>query len=140
MAERRRWTPLLLDSSLGLSNNMGEHCCGESHKRKGKGIFTHQYEQNIEMGKLRSQKISDALNKLSYEDRMFIDYEFNQINKISSEILANNHSLRSQIFDLQSQIDILNIRVRLVRESSSIDEAKRLTYFPRESQFTKIND
>lgn len=119
---------------------MGEHCCGDSHKRKGKGIFTHQYEQNVEMSTIRSQKIRDALEKLSYEDRVFIDYEFNQTNKISNEILANNHLLRSQVFDLQSQIDILNIRVRLVRESSSIEEAKRLTYFPRESQFTKIND
>lgn len=140
MAARRRWTPPLLASSSDLSNNMGEHCCGDSHKRKGKGIFTHQYEQNVEMSTIRSQKIRDALEKLSYEDRVFIDYEFNQTNKISNEILANNHLLRSQVFDLQSQIDILNIRVRLVRESSSIEEAKRLTYFPRESQFTKIND
>lgn len=92
------------------------------------------------MSKIKSQKTTDALNKLSYEDKMMITHEFNKLNKASSEILANNHLLRSKIFDLESQIDILNIRVRLVRESSTIEEAKRLTYFPRESEFTKIND
>ncbi len=80
------------------------------------------------------------MEKLSIEDRAIINMEINSILKSSNEILATNHMLRSRILDLESQVDILNTRIEFVRNSSNIDEAKRLTYFPRESQFTRIND
>jgi hypothetical protein len=140
MVARRLWTPPLLVTSSALSNNMGEHCCGGSQKRKGFGVFTHQYEQNVEMSKIKSRKLSEIMEKLSIEDRAIINMEINSILKSSNEVLATNHMLRSRILDLESQVDILNTRIEFVRNSSNIDEAKRLTYFPRESQFTRIND
>jgi hypothetical protein len=119
---------------------MGEHCCGSSQGRKGFGVFTHQHEQNVEMSKIKSRKLSDVMDKLSLEDRVIVSLEFNGLNKASNEVIANNHMLRSRILELDSQIEILSARIELVRLSSDINEAKRLTYFPRESQFTKIND
>ena len=140
MVARRLWTPPLLATSSALSNNMGEHCCGGSQKRKGFGVFTHQYEQNVEMSQIRSRKLSEIFEKLSIEDKAILSLEFNGLNRASNEVLASNHMLRSKIIEMESQIDILNTRIELVRSSSNIDEAKRLTYFPRDSQFTKIND
>jgi hypothetical protein len=119
---------------------MGEHCCGGSQNRKGFGVFTHEYEQNVEMSQIRNKKFSDIFGKLSIEDKAILSLEFNALNRASNEVLANNHMLRSKILEMESQIDILNTRIELVRSSSNIDEAKRLTYFPRDSQFTKIND
>ena len=92
------------------------------------------------MSKIKSRKLSEIMEKLSIEDRAIINMEINSILKSSNEVLATNHMLRSRILDLESQVDILNTRIEFVRNSSNIDEAKRLTYFPRESQFTRIND
>lgn len=92
------------------------------------------------MSQIRENKLAEILGKIPEEERMFINYELNKMNKVSSEILSNNHLLRSKIFDLESQIDLLNIKVKLVRESETLQDAKRATYYPRESQFTRIND
>lgn len=140
MAARRLWIRLSLATSSALSNYMGEHCCGKSRNRKGFGVYTHQYEENLEMSQIKSRKLADIMDKLSFEERAILNLEFNSINKASSDILANNHSLRSKIYELESKIDILNTRIQFVRQSNNIDEAKRMTYFPRESEFTKIND
>jgi molybdopterin-biosynthesis enzyme MoeA-like protein len=119
---------------------MGDKCCGGSGKRKGFGVYTHQYEQNVEMSHIRESKLSEILSKIPEEERMFINYKLNKMNKISSEILSSNHLLRSKIFDLESEIELMNIKVKLVRESATLQDAKRATYFPRESQFTRIDD
>ena len=119
---------------------MGDKCCGGSGKRKGFGVYTHQYEQKVEMSHIRESKLSEILSKIPEEERMFINYEINKMNKVSSEILSSNHLLRSKIFDLESEVELMSIKVKLVRESTTLQDAKRATYFPRESQFTRIDD
>lgn len=119
---------------------MGENCCGGSHKRRGFGVYTSQYEHNIEMSNIRNSKLNSIYEKLSAEDKVILNAEFYSLNKVSNDVIANNHLLRGKILELESQVEMLNFRISLVRGSSSISEAKNSTYFPRSSEFTKIND
>lgn len=118
---------------------MGEECCGGHAKKRGWGIFTDTYYQNVERSSIRRDALNRVIDKFG-SDGVLIKEELNAMNRAGNQVIANNHELRAEIYDLQSEINILTERLRLVRESKTIEDAHKATYFPHESQFRPVND
>ena len=137
MAVRRRWIRLSLDTSLEISNNMGENCCGGNKKPRGWGIYTDDYFIKVQRTKMRKEAM-DRLYKHSPSDGVLINEELNAMNRVGNEIIANNHQLRAEIYDLKSEIGRLSEIVRLVSEAKNMEEVQTAIHFPYNSKFTPL--
>lgn len=118
---------------------MGEGCCGGHAKRRGFGIYANDYYGEMERSSLRKAAVSRIIDS-SGSDGVLLKEELNAMNRAGSQVIATNHELRAEIYDLQSEINILTERLRLVRESKTIEDAHKATYFPHESQFRPVNE
>lgn len=136
MAVRRLWMLLSLDTSLEISNHMGESCCG-GNKPRGWGIYTDDYYIKIENTKLRKSAM-EKMYKHFPSDALLIQEELNSMNRVGSEIIANNHQLRAEIYDLKNDIGRLSEIVRLVSEAKNMDDVQSALHFPYKAKFNPL--
>jgi hypothetical protein len=118
---------------------MSENCCGGKSKPLGWGVYTDQYYINKANSKLRQDAIKRVAAKSS-SDGVLIMEEINAMNRVGNEIIANNHQLRAEIYDLKSEVNRLTEIVRLVSEASTIEEAKTALHFPYPAKFNPIQE
>ena len=133
---RRLWMPLSLDMS-SETNNMGEGCCGGHAEQRGKGIYTDEYYIN----KVRADIRSDAVRRVisnSGSDGVLVMEEINAVNRAGNQVIANNHELRAEMYDLKSEIGRLSEVVRLVSESKNMDEVQTALHFPYKAKFSPL--
>lgn len=136
MAARRLWMLLSLATS-SETNNMGDSCCGGNAERRGKGMYTDEYYIN----KVRADIRSDAVRRVisnSGSDGVLVMEEINAINRAGNQVIANNHELRAEIYDLKSEIGRLSEVVRLVSESKDMEEVQTALHFPYKSRFNPL--
>jgi hypothetical protein len=116
---------------------MGNDCCGGHAERRGSGIYTDEYYIN----KIRADIRSDALLRVvakSGSDGVLVMEEINAINRAGNQVIANNHELRAEIYDLKSEIGRLNEIVRLVSEAKNMDEVQTALHFPYKNRFNPL--
>lgn len=137
MAGRRLWMLLSLATSSETSNHMGENCCGGHDNRRGKGIYTDEYYINKVRADLRSDAVRRVISN-SGSDGVLVMEEINAINRAGNQVIANNHELRAEIYDLKSEIGRLSEVVRLVGEAKNMDEVQTALHFPYKSRFSPL--
>ena len=137
MAVRRLWMLLSLATSSETSNHMGNNCCGGNEKPRGWGIYTDDYFVKVQRSKMRKEAM-DRLYKHSPSDGVLINEELNAMNRVGNEIIANNHQLSAEIYDLKSEIGRLSEIVRLVSESKNMEEVQTSLHFPYKAKFTPL--
>ena len=119
------------------TNNMGEGCCGGHAEQRGRGMYTDEYYIN----KVRADIRSDAVRRVisnSGSDGVLVMEEINAVNRAGNQVIANNHELRAEMYDLKSEIGRLSEVVRLVSESKNMDEVQTALHFPYKAKFNPL--
>lgn len=119
------------------TSNMGEGCCGGNAERRGKGMYTDEYYIN----KVRADIRSDAVRRVvsnAGSDGVLVMEEINSINRAGNQVIANNHELRAEIYDLKNEIGRLSEVVRLVSESKDMEEVQSALHFPYKAKFNPL--
>lgn len=124
--------PLLVTSSA-TSNHMGHECCGGQGHKNNK-VFTNQYHSNVERSALRREKINQIL-ELAGKDAVFFIEELNAMNRAGNEVIANNHQLRSEIYDLKSKVAMLEEKVYRLSHAINEEEFNKAKNFPFDTEF-----
>lgn len=117
-------------------NHMGNSCCGgKGHKN----VNTDKYYGNVERTNLRMRKIEKIL-ELAGEDAIFFREELAMMNRAGSEIIANNHALRAEIYDLKAKNEMLAVKIGKMATASTPEELEKAKNFPFDEAFRKIED
>ena len=119
------------------TSNMGDSCCGNHAERRGKGIYTDEYYINKVRADLRSDAVRRVISN-SGSDGVLVMEEINSINRAGNQVIANNHELRAEMYDLKSEIGRLSEVVRLVSESKNMDEVQTALHFPYKAKFNPL--
>ena len=115
---------------------MGNSCCGgKGHKN----VNTDKYYGNVERTNLRMRKIEKIL-ELAGEDAIFFREELAMMNRAGSEIIANNHALRAEIYDLKAKNEMLVVKISKMSAASTTEELEKAKNFPFDEAFRKIED
>jgi hypothetical protein len=115
---------------------MGHSCCGgKGHKN----INTDKYYGNVERTKLRMSKIEKIL-ELAGNDAIFFREELAMMNRAGSEVIANNHALRAEIYDLKAKNEMLVAKLDRMANATTIEELEKAKHFPFDEAFRKIED
>lgn len=116
---------------------MGDNCCGNHAERRGKGIYTDEYYINKVRADLRSDAVRRVISN-SGSDGVLVMEEINSINRAGNQVIANNHELRAEMYDLKSEIGRLSEIVRLISESKNMDEVQTALHFPYKAKFNPL--
>lgn len=136
MAARRPLTPLLPHSSSETRNYMGHECCGgKGHK----SVNTDKYYGNVERTNLRHRKIEKILESAG-EDAIFFREELAMMNRAGSEVIANNHSLRAEIYDLKAKNEMLVAKIGKMVTASNTEEFDKAKNFPFDEAFRPVQE
>ena len=136
MAVRRPSMRLLPHSSLETRNHMGNSCCGgKGHKN----VNTDKYYGNVERTNLRHRKIEKIL-ELAGEDSIFFREELAMMNRAGNEVIANNHSLRAEIYDLKAKNDMLVAKIGKMSTALTPEELEKAKNFPFDEAFRPIQE
>lgn len=115
---------------------MGNSCCGgKGHKN----VNTDKYYGNVERTNLRHRKIEKIL-ELAGEDSIFFREELAMMNRAGNEVIANNHSLRAEIYDLKAKNDMLVAKIGKMSTASTPEELEKAKNFPFDEAFRPIQE